>query len=76
MSIFDITNSDKPTNILQEGLVLSGAIYEIYKEADRKREELLKTVDPIVAQHALPSYKDLRHELFTDKHSRYSINIF
>ena len=72
MSIFDITTSNKITNILQEGRVLSGAIYEIYKEADKKREELLKTVNPEVVKYALPSYRDLRKELFIDKNSQIS----
>lgn len=76
MGVFDMTDANERINIIHEGQVLSGAIYEIYKEADRKREELLKTVDPEVAKYTLPSYKDLRHELFSDKHSLRSIKIF
>ena len=60
MSIFDISN--KPT-IQQEGRILSAAIYEIYKEADRKRDELLKTVNEDVVKFSLPSYRDLRTEI-------------
>ena len=36
MSIFDISDNDKLT-VQQEGRILSAAIYEIYKEADKKR---------------------------------------
>lgn len=62
MSIFDISDSDKLT-IQQEGRILSAAIYEIYKEADKKRDELLKTVGADVAKFSLPSYRDLREEI-------------
>lgn len=67
MNIFDHIDPRGSIKDIQEGRILSGAIYEIYKEADQKREELLKTVDSTVAQHALPSYKDLRKFLFTHK---------
>lgn len=62
MSIFDISDSDKLT-VQQEGRILSAAIYEIYKEADKKRDELLKTVNEEVVKFSLPSYQDLRKEL-------------
>lgn len=67
MSIFDIDNGK--LTVQQEGRVLSAAIYEIYKEADRKRDELLKTVDEDVAKFSLPSYQDLRKEL-ADRHDK------
>lgn len=70
MSIFDIDNGK--LTVQQEGRVLSAAIYEIYKEADRKRDELLKTVDKEVAKFSLPSYQDLRKEL-ADQHDKRSI---
>ena len=62
MSIFDISDSGKLT-VQQEGRILSAAIYEIYKEADKKRDELLKTVSGDVAKFSLPSYRDLRAEI-------------
>ena len=71
MSIFDISDNDKLT-IQQEGRILSAAIYEIYKEADRKRDELLKTVDKDIAKFSLPSYQELRKEL-TNQHNKHSI---
>lgn len=61
MSIFDI--SDGKLTVQQEGRILSAAIYEIYKEADKKRDELLKTVNEDVAKFSLPSYRDLREEM-------------
>lgn len=66
MSIFDHTDTSFTNSVSQEMKVLSAAIYEIYREADRKREELLKTIDKDVAKYTLPSYRDLRRELFTD----------
>lgn len=66
MSIFDHTNTSFTNSVSQEMKVLSAAIYEIYREADRKREELLKTIDKDVAKYTLPSYRDLRRELFAD----------
>lgn len=75
MSIFDHTDTSFTNSVSQEMKVLSAAIYEIYKEADRKREELLKTIDKDVAKYALPSYRDLRRELFADtKIGNYIIN--
>lgn len=75
MSIFDHTDTSFTNSVSQEMKVLSAAIYEIYKEADRKREELLKTIDKDVAKYTLPSYRDLRRELFTDtKIGNYIIN--
>lgn len=76
MGIFDIIDSNKQLSILQEGRVLSAAIYEIYAEADKKRAELLKTVDTEIVKYALPSYKDLRNELFIDKHTPLSTSYF
>ena len=66
MSIFDHTDTSFTNSVSHEMKVLSAAIYEIYREADRKREELLKTIDKDVARYTLPSYRDLRKELFTD----------
>lgn len=66
-SIFDHIDPRGSIRDIQEGRILSGAIYEIYKEADQKREELLKTVDFEVSKYALPSYKDLREFLFIHK---------
>lgn len=75
MSIFDHTDTSFTNSVSQEMKVLSAAIYEIYREADRKREELLKTIDKDVAKYTLPSYRDLRRELFTDtKIGNYIIN--
>ena len=75
MSIFDHTDTSFTNSVSQEMKVLSAAIYEIYREADRKREELLKTIDKDVAKYTLPSYRDLRRELFADtKISNYIIN--
>lgn len=68
MSIFDIDNGK--LTVQQEGRVLSAAIYEIYKEADRKRDELLKTVDKDVAKFSLPSYQELRKELADQRDKR------
>lgn len=75
MSIFDHTDTSFTNSVSQEMKVLSAAIYEIYREADRKREELLKTIDKDVAKYTLPSYHDLRRELFADtKIGNYIIN--
>ena len=68
MSIFDIDNGK--LTVQQEGRVLSAAIYEIYKEADRKRDELLKTVDKDVAKFSLPSYQELIKELADQRDKR------
>ena len=62
MSIFDQAHGyegQAVIPILYEGRILSQAIRQIYDEADRKREELLKTVDPEVAKYAILSYKQL-----------------
>ena len=66
MGLLDINCETTETTILRESRVLSSAIYEIYKEADQKRAELIKTVDAEVSKYALPSYQDLRKELFID----------
>lgn len=66
-SLFDYINETPETSFMHEAKVVTGAIYEIYKEADKKREELLKTVDKDIAKYTLPSYRDLRNVLSEDR---------
>lgn len=67
MSLVDYVNETPETSFMHEAKVVAAAIYEIYKEADKKREELLKTVDKDIAKYTLPSYRDLRNVLSEDR---------
>lgn len=62
MSVLDMHNDENhPLSGMMNGKALAAAIYEVYKEADRKREELIDSWkdDEFVVTFAIPSYKEL-----------------